>query len=306
MPEPEPPRENLPATVYLNGRFLPTTAAQLPINDAGLLYGLGFFETFRTSGGRPHHWSFHRARLEQACAMAGISLPEDFLALSEMRLREVVKTILRENKMEEAVFRYTLTAGETSSSAGADRFAQPSEFLTLRPLPDNAPSGGILLRVLRLARDNGEWLPRPKSLNYANASAGAEELRRRATAASDEGLFLSRGEGYVVETTRQNIAWIVDGIIHAPDLALGPVAGTCLRWLSQVGAPAVTSRGKLSDLLAADAIMVLNAVRGITPVRELWDDHDRVCLGMFASHRHPVITKLQQRWTEALQSTASA
>lgn len=301
-------RVNPSGTVYFNGKLLPAAAARVPIDDAGVLYGMGFFETFRTSGGRPHHWDFHRARLAQACVVAGIQVPGDFLACDETRLRESVTALLRENKMSDAVFRYTLTAGRAApEGVGAEEnFTQPSEFMTLRALPAAAPIEGISLRVLQLARDSGEWLPRPKSLNYANALAGAGELRRRAATASDEGLFLSREGGCIVETTRQNVAWIEGGKLCYPDPALGAVAGTCLQWVLQRGVPSEARRVGWDELLAADAIVVLNAVRGITPVRELWDDRDRPRLGAFASHTHPVVKQLQQHWSEALQETARA
>lgn len=295
---------NEPGFVYRNGQVVPATAAAgVSIDDAGLLYGLGFFETFRTSGGRPHHWDFHRARLTEACAAAGIRVPGEFLASDGARLRGSVTELLRKHQRSDAVFRYTITAGPVAAR-GEPTFAQPSEFMTLRALPAAAPEEGITLRVLRLARDNGEWLPRPKSLNYANALAGAGELGRRATQASDEGLFLSREGRCVVETTRQNLAWIEQGKFCYPDPALGAVAGTCLRWALQLGLPSAAGRATLEQLTGVDAIVVLNAVRGITPVRELWDDRDQERLGTFASHAHPWVKQLQQHWNQALGETA--
>lgn len=307
MPETNQPGS--PRTVYCHGRILPAAEARLPIDDWGVLYGLGFFETFRTSGGQPHHWNFNHARLAQACAAAGIAMPPNFLATDETRLRETIRTLLRENKMSDAVFRYTLTAvncTSTPNSASGD-FRTPAEFLTLRPLPSAAPAEGIALRVLALPRDNGEWLPRPKSLNYANAIAGARELQRRSAVASDEGLFLTRGdrERFVVETPRQAIAWFAGGKLCYPDPALGAVASTCLHWALPLGFAAETRRATLAEFLTADAIIVLNAVRGITAVREVWDEQDRVRLRTLDSHAHPSVVKLRQAWSEALRATAA-
>ncbi|MEK9148192.1 MAG: hypothetical protein AAB650_02035, partial [Patescibacteria group bacterium] len=45
------------------------------------------------------------------------------------------------------------------------------------------PLEEVTLRLLNLARDNGEWVPRPKSLNYMNALLGAAELKQRGAAA---------------------------------------------------------------------------------------------------------------------------
>ncbi len=286
------------ASVYFNGKLLPADDARLPISDRAVLFGLGFFETFRTSGGRPHHWPFNLARLQRACAAAGLAIPENFLARDEARLCDIVRQMLAASGMSDAVFRYTLTGGPID--------AQPAELLTMRPLPAKPTTQGIALRVLRTLRDNGEWLPRPKSLNYANALLGANELSRRSRAESDEGLFLSREARFVVETTRQSVAWVKDGQLRFPDPSLGPVEGTCLAWVLATGLPARAVRAELAEMLSADAVLVLNAVRGITPVERVWDEDDRVELGAFASHAHPMVVSLRQQWRESLVATAGA
>ncbi|HWA86635.1 MAG TPA: aminotransferase class IV [Opitutus sp.] len=283
--------------VYFNGELVSAAAARLPIDDRGVLFGLGFFETFRTSGGRPHHWNYHRRRLTQACATAGLAIPPHFLAADSARLGATVAQLLASASSSDAVFRYTITAGTR---------AAPSEFLVLRPLPPAAPPEGISLRVLALARDNGEFIPRPKSLNYANALLGAGELARRTGGPADEGLFLSREGRCVVETPCQNIAWLAGGELRYPDPSLGAIAGTCLEWLREnCGLPAMPRRAPLDELLAADAILVGNAVRGITPVREIWSADDRTLLRSLDSAAHPRIRAFHAAWDDALRATAA-
>ena len=163
---------------------------------------------------------------------------------------------------------------------------------------------GICLRVLKIARDGGEWMPRPKSLNYLNALVGARELGTRSQTASDEGLFLSRGDEYVVETARQNVAWIRDGRICYPDPAIGALAGTGLAWLLELDCAAQPCRASLDEFLRAEAIIVINSVRGVTAVREVRDKNDHVLLTALASQVHPIVASLRHQWDEALQTTA--
>ena len=281
--------------VFVNGQIVGAGDAQLSIYDRGLLYGFGFFETFRTSGGRPHHWSFNHARLMAACEKATLALPPTFLVRDAERLSAVVGELLRGVGWDDAVFRYTVTAGIDD---------RPSEILTMRPLPNPPAADGIRLRVLNLRRDNGEWLPRPKSLSYLNTMLGARELLARNASLSDEGVFLSRAGEFVVETVRQNIAWVVDDRIHIPDAAVGAVAGTCLAWLRTRGLAVESVRASLGELLQADAIFVLNSVRGITPVAEVWDAADAARLGVYNSASHPLVVALQRDWREALAQSA--
>lgn len=287
-----------PDIVFFNGEFTSSAKARLPINDRGARFGLGFFETFRTSGGKPHHWRFNRARLEEACRRAQISSSSISLVRDEERFRATIRHMLLVSGMSDAVFRYTVTAGEDPGTG--------FEILAIRSLPAEPPADGIALRVLSLTRDNGEWLPRPKSLNYANAYLGSRELEMRGRHPSDEGLFLSREGAYVVETPRQNIGWLCDGTLRYPDFGLGAIPGTCLQWVLGLGIPAEARRAEVEELISADAIVVLNAVRGITPVRRIWDVTDQHELCVLSSHQHPLVVSLRQQWAEALGTTAAS
>lgn len=296
-PVANPSPSSIGRTVFLNGEFLAATDARVSIADQGVLFGFGFFESFRTSGGRVHLWPLHRRRLEQACDVARLELPDWFLAKDEQRLNAAVNSLLCAAGAADAAFRYTVTGGPAGG--------RPSEFLTMRPLPAAVEGEGICLRVLNLPRDNGEWLPRPKSLNYVNALVGARELALRTADASDEGLFLSRDDEYIVETARQNVVWLSDGEIRYPDPSIGALSGTCLTWLLGLGSAARPRRAHLDELLGAEAIVVVNSVRGITPVRQLRGKRDEILIDQLASRIHPLIVSLRRQWSEALDATAS-
>lgn len=282
--------------VWFDGAFVAAENARWSFDDRGVQFGVGFFETFRTSGGKPHHWRYHQTRLASACATAGIELAAGSLAFDPAKRHAVLQRLLAEHGMRDAVFRYTVSAGRVGE--------RPVEAVAPRALPPPPPDEGVCVRVLQLPRDNGEWLPRPKSLGCANAWLGAEELRRRTKEASDEGLFLARESGLVVETTRQNIAWIVDGCLHYPDPMLGAVAGTCQAWVVELGAACEARRASLDELLAAEAIVVMNSVRGITPVHLVFDADDRPLRRGIDSRDHPLVASLRRQWTEALEATA--
>jgi branched-subunit amino acid aminotransferase/4-amino-4-deoxychorismate lyase len=284
-----------PAPVFFNGEILPSEEACVSIGDQGLLYGFGFFETFRTSGGNLHHWQFNHARLSATCEKAALVLPRSFLAHDGTKLGQVIRALLDKTGRTDAVFRYTVTSGSSTL---------PTEILTTRALPIDPAAEGIRLRVLKLRRDSGEWIPRPKSLNYLNAFLGSRELQIRNAAATDEGLFLSRADESVVETARQNVAWVVGGRIRFPDATTGAVAGTCLAWLQALGIPTAPARVSLAEFLGADAIFTLNSVRGISPVAEVWDESDASLLGHYNSVAHPLVRRLQHDWSDALAVTA--
>lgn len=282
--------------IYFDGKLRPADDARLPVDDHGVAFGLGFFETFRTSAGNPVLWAGHRHRLLAAAATAGIDVPRTFLIHDDARLRAVLRELLAAHGHPDAVFRYTLTAGSAVSTNG--RYPEPREWMSLRPLPPAADR--VTLRVLNVARDLGEWQPRPKSINFANAMAGANELKRRGAAPSDEGLFLAPGTGFVVEAVRHNVVWLEGGRLAYPDPALGAIAGVGLQWLLATGIRAEARRADVAALGRADAVAILNSVRGITPVGALFDASERL-LAEWPSPVPAVIADLQRQWQALLR-----
>jgi 4-amino-4-deoxychorismate lyase len=282
--------------VYWNGELRAAHEARFASDDHGVLFGVGFFETFRTCGGVPHRWPAHQLRLLTACERTGIDVPPTFLARDPTAMQRAVQQLLRDRSDGDAVFRYTITAGAPAGNS----YPRPSELLVARALPAPAAAEGATLRVLRLPRDNGEWVPRPKSLNFANTLLGARELQTRTTAMEDEGLFLSRENGCVVEAVRHNVAWFEGDRFCFPAPELGAVDGVCLRWALEFFRDAEPRRASLADLARADAVVLLNSVRGVTPVHELWDTADRERLKTWRSHAHPRVAELIGHWRDAL------
>jgi branched-subunit amino acid aminotransferase/4-amino-4-deoxychorismate lyase len=59
---------------YLNGQFLPQTAAQLPLHDAGFVFGATITDLCRTFRHQLYRWSDHLARFRRSCASTHIHL----------------------------------------------------------------------------------------------------------------------------------------------------------------------------------------------------------------------------------------
>jgi branched-subunit amino acid aminotransferase/4-amino-4-deoxychorismate lyase len=119
---------------YVGGRFLPVEQATVPVNDAGVLEGVGVYETLRTYGGRPFRLKAHLQRLHKSAGFLDIPIaePDDHILGAVMRLVEI-------NKTPDARVRITLTAGPHDGELSAD---PPSGTLivTATPLVPYAPA----------------------------------------------------------------------------------------------------------------------------------------------------------------------
>ncbi len=276
--------------VWLNGRIIPAGEAVLPVADHGLTYGAGFFETFRTFGGKPRDLARHLLRLRNSCALLGLN-PD--LSGAEAAVRELLKL----EGANDAVFRLTVTAGVPGRPGLAPVYPSPSTLLILRPLPPPLAVAGAALRVLGTVRSTPEVSPRPKSLNYLNNLLAARELAAGGEPA-DEGLMLDR-DGHVCEGVVTNVSWVFGNILHVPHPSLGALTGITQEWLcdtwKRAGGDVAETRATPENLRHADALILSNAVRGPFRVgRLILSDGSAAVFGPWPEN----LERLAQRWAE--------
>jgi 4-amino-4-deoxychorismate lyase len=263
--------------IYCQGTIVSSDQARISAHDHGFLYGATLFETFRTYAGEPFLLSEHMARLRLGCHSYGIELPDDLLISQSpayTKLRGLLQELLAQNGLADAVFRYTLSAGEVPGGLPTTPFLQPTELIFVRPLPPPGNGRPSRLHILTTTRTEPEVFPRPKSGHYMNSLVGLRELGQTQTEPGDEGLLLTSG-GLLSEGITSNLflisgrtlrtpsapAHILAGITRAHLLALGPRLDLAAHEEALV----------LDDLRAADAIFTTNSVRGIVPIGQVLD-----------------------------------
>lgn len=260
--------------IYSNGNF--SESATIPAYDHGVLFGAGFFETFRTRNGVPVRLAAHLTRLHAACDRIGIRIPETHLAASSAseRWAPALAALLEAHGLTDGVFRLTLTAGPNPAPLGAGIYEAPQEILTCRALPPEAPAEGITLHRLDTVRDTGEWSPRPKSLNYLNTLLAARELAPHRRHPADEGLICD-ARGFMSEGVFSNLFWVKTGVVFTPHESTGCLPGIgrahLLTKLRASGVRVEESESSPTALLHADAIAMVSCVRGVVPVARVVD-----------------------------------
>ncbi|MEM7708254.1 MAG: aminotransferase class IV [Pseudomonadota bacterium] len=230
-------------------------ADSLPLNDRGLLYGDGLFETTAFRDGRCALWPWHMERLERGAERLRIELPSRALLLDECR------TLAAQN---DCVLRLTVTRGSSLRPGYAPSgLEQPRRLLVRLPMP--APRGGLRVGICE------ERLPSPgpaaglKHLSRLDQVLLAQEV---AECCWDEGLVFDP-QGQLCEGLQSNVLVLPDE--HAqwltPTVGAG-VEGACRAALLSHGLARVAKLG-LSDLEHCAALALCNAVRGVEPITEL-------------------------------------
>lgn len=241
-----------PATVYLDGRFLPASRARVSVTDPSLTPGEGLFETLRTHRGRPFRLRDHAERLRNSARRLGWNCrwPD---------VERILPTLLRRNRLLDARIRITC-------SAGGSRWitAQPGI-----PLPPRSGSAGVKLRT-------APWRVDPRAPLRCHKTTGRSELRVARELAAKRGAFdmlLPGMEDEILEGTRANVFLVIRRRLVTPDRGVlpGVTRKTVLELASALRIPAETRTVRMRELATATEVFVTNALVGIVPVRAVDD-----------------------------------
>ncbi|PUA37269.1 4-amino-4-deoxychorismate lyase [Paenibacillus elgii] len=257
--------------IDLNGNVIEEQKAVVSVYDHGFLYGMGLFETFRTYGGRPFLLEWHLERLSTGCRELDIRYVPD-----PDGLQARIRRLLEANELEDAYFRFTVTAGTDMLGLPAEPYKHPTEILYVKSLPPidmSVYTEGKPLQLLESRRNSPEGAIRHKSLHYMNNILAKQELRRYPWATQAEGLLLD-AQGFLSEGIVSNLFFVRGGELHTPSAETGLLPGITRRYVMmaarETGLSVSEGLYRWEDLAGADEIFLTNSIQEIIPVTRLF------------------------------------
>jgi 4-amino-4-deoxychorismate lyase len=239
----------------LDGTVISPQQSAIHIDDRGLLYGDGVFETMSLQNGKLRFLNDHLRRMQHGCKRLGIVMPDTELLINELQQlthnadRGIVKLIITRGRGGR---------GYRASQCVATRLMQlfePVELVT-----------GLTVRwcATRLARN--EALAGIKHLNRLEQVLAQSEWD---DATINEGLMLDT-EGELISGTMSNVFMVVDDVLVTPDLRFsgvqGVMRGNILHTAVELSITVEQRAVHPEELLSATEVFMTNAVRGIQPV----------------------------------------
>lgn len=238
-------------------------AELLSVQDRGLAYGDGLFETIAITAGQPSLLERHLARLTEGCARLHIPLDLPLLR---------AELLAFSRQLGDGVAKLILTRGDGLRGYAPPQPAQPRRLLLGNPKPSYpaahaAPGVRLFPCATRLAEQ--PVLAGLKHLNRLEQVLARGEWR---DAEHAEGLMLD-GAGRVIEGVYSNLFIVRDGVLITADLSRCGVAGVMrAELLAQAAALGIECQVRdiaYAELLAADEVFLCNSVYGVWPVRSL-------------------------------------
>ena len=230
------------------------------VDDRGLQYGDGLFETMAATNGRVRRFGQHMARLAESCHRLGMPAPPvDLIEDDCARVLQGFGT---------AVVKLTLTRGP-----GPRGYPPPPEpsltrivVSTAQQVSESEASRPLTLRVCETRLGRNPRLAGMKHLNRLEQVLAGAELRDPPV---DEGLMRSTDDRLVCGTAA-NVFMVRQGELITPQISDCGVSGVMrevvLRLALQLGVRVEVGDFTLEDLARADECFLTNAVRGIRPV----------------------------------------
>ena len=250
----------MPITTWVNGQISDTVSVQ----DRGLQYGDGVFETIAVLDEQPLCWERHLARLARGCQRLHIPF-NDFDALQT----EVSGLIKNQRR---AVLKIIVTRGAGMRGYRISKDSRPSRMVSLYPWPDYPAinrSRGVVVRLCQSRYGANEQLAGIKHLNRLEQILAANELTDSNAA---EGIVMDQA-GQVIEGTMSNIFIYADNRLLTPELSQSGVTGIIRQYILEhaqsLGLIINIEPVSVETLLGADEAFLCNSLIGLWPIRRM-------------------------------------
>jgi 4-amino-4-deoxychorismate lyase len=233
---------------------------RLPLDDRGLAYGDGLFETIRVVDGRAPLLPWHLRRLARDCARLD-------LAVEQSRLEAEISALLMDG--DSGVLKVIVTRAAGGRGYQPVRAGAGRRILLFHPQPVSPWSATPALRVC-LCRQRLSLQPALAGIKHLNRLEQVLARGEWRDPAIGEGLMLDT-TGALVEATASNLFLVRDGVLLTPRLDRCGVAGIMRELVMTTLAPAIglqvrETRLTPDDLCSADEAFLTSALRGIAPI----------------------------------------
>ncbi len=256
-------------SVYIDGKFYPTSQAKISVYDHGLLYGDGVFEGIRAYDNVVFKLKEHIERLYRSAYSIMLEIP-----INQEKMIKAVLDTLKKNKLKDSYIRLVVTRGVGDLGLDPRKCPKATVIIIARPMitlhSQEKKEKGITAMITWVKRDPVDATSHEvKSLNYLNSILAKIESN---AAGVDEAICLDK-TGFVCEGVAENIFIVKDGDVITPPSATGALPGitrsAVMKLADKFGYKVVERNMTPNELFTADEVFLTGTAAEITPVREV-------------------------------------
>ena len=249
---------------YIDGSFIASDQAVIPVDDLAILRGFGVFDLVRTYGGKPFFLKEHIERLRHSAAEIGLHFP-----WTSKGLINIVRETLEKNSYGESNIRIVVTGGSSPDFMTPQN--KPRLLVLVSPVPI-LPEAWYSEGVKIITRITERFKPGVKSINYIPATVALKEARQLGAI---ESVYLDR-QGFVLEGTTSNIFAFKGKELITPgrDILSGITRKVVLDVAREIFNIQIRDIPR-QELLSADEVFITGTNKGVVPVIQV----DEITIG---------------------------
>jgi 4-amino-4-deoxychorismate lyase len=238
---------------------------EISVDDRGLQYADGLFETVALRKGQPRLWGLHSGRMQTGCRRLGINIPPP-----DELLRALTAVVdATGNSTQDALLKIIVTRGAGQRGYAPPRNARPTiVFGVFKAAPRAAESyqAGVSVRFCNTRLATQPQTAGMKLLSRLDQVLACSEWNDPDIA---EGLMLDQ-EGFVVSGTTSNLFLVTGSTLITPEITKCGVSGIMRQHILALATehelPFVVERVSVDRVNTANEVFLSNSQFGILPV----------------------------------------
>jgi len=249
---------------YVDGKYVPKDEASVSIYDHGFLYGDGVYEAIRAYDGNVFKLREHLDRLYESAHSIKIDIP-----LSKEEMSRLVVEVLRKNQLMNSYIRIVISRGRGRMGVDPRNCTKPTIVIMVEPRePLFGENVKGISAIMCSLRRTPSWSldPRIKTLNYLNNIMAKIEAIE---AGVEEAIMLNE-EGYVAETSTENIFVVKNGTVSTPHPSQGVLRGitrdAVIAAAKSLGYSVEERALTVHELYNADEVFVTGTAAELVPI----------------------------------------
>jgi branched-subunit amino acid aminotransferase/4-amino-4-deoxychorismate lyase len=253
--------------VHLDGQWLREHEAMIPVENRGLMYGDGLFETILYSQGRLILIQSHLKRF-----FLGLKLLKLNLSLSSEHLIDLLNEGVEKNDLSKAEVVIRMQCWREGGRGYAATTSKAHYYISFTPLKQHSKS---IKEGIALYQSSYTTMPKrvgEHSLKSSNALSYVLAASEAVDQGYDDALLLSP-DGYIAECSNANIFWIRSNQLFTPSRACHILEGTrrsaLIEKIRLSGYQLLEGEYTTAELYRSDLVFLVNSIRGLRPVSTL-------------------------------------
>ena len=253
-----------------NGKIHPEGTPVIGVDNRGLRYGDGLFETIKMINGKLLFEDDHFARLWKGLKALEFEIPKNLTV--DFLQKEMTALAQKNGHANAARIRLNIVRGDGGLYDAKNHL--PNYIIQSWPLASSNGewnSNGLVLGIYEAAKKSCDLLSNLKHNNYLPYVLAALTAK---TQKWNDAIVLNTN-GRICDTTIANIFIVKDGVVYTPSLQEGCVAGVMRRVVIQQvlksGIDLIEKEISISELLAADEVFLTNSIYNIRWVQGIGD-----------------------------------